>query len=263
MENDTDNTFQQPAGRRLEGMVALITGGGSGIGAAIATLFAQEGASIVITGTKETALEKVVQNIQNKGGIAIYAVQDVSIEEDWKRVIAIVIGQFGKIDILVNNAGITGNLLAPLQDRSATEFMQVLSTNLLGPFLGIKTVAPYMKSGAAIVNVSSIAGITGNAGGNAYTASKGGSRMLSKGAAIDFAKLGIRVNSIHPGYVETPMVQNMEGAVAFKNMAVGSTPLGRGAGPEEIANGILFLASKESSFMTGAELVVDGGFTAF
>jgi NAD(P)-dependent dehydrogenase (short-subunit alcohol dehydrogenase family) len=120
-----------------------------------------------------------------------------------------------------------------------------------------------MSSGSAIVNVSSIAGITGNAGGNAYTASKGGSRMLSKGAAIDLASKGIRVNSLHPGYVETPMTKNMEGADSFREMALSSTPLGRGATADELAKGILFLASDDSSFMTGAELIMDGGFTAF
>jgi NAD(P)-dependent dehydrogenase (short-subunit alcohol dehydrogenase family) len=259
--NTKDN--KQVAGSRLKDMVALITGGGTGIGAATADLFAKEGASVMITGMKEEPLKNVVNDIQSKGGYAMYTVQDVSREEDWKEVVNRLVKQFGKIDILVNNAGITGDLLSPLQNRTVEEFIRVLSTNLVGTFLGIKTVVPYMQRGASIVNVSSIAGITGNAGGNAYTASKGGSRMLSKGAAIELSKAGIRVNSIHPGYVETPMVQNMESAARFRDMAIGSTPMGRGASPEELATGILFLASKESSFMTGAELIMDGGFTAF
>lgn len=248
---------------RLQGLVALITGGGTGIGAATAALFAREGATVMITGKREEPLQQVIRKIESNGGNALYALHDVASEEGWKAVVNELVARFGKIDILVNNAGITGNLLAPLQDRTEAEFLQVLSTNLLGPFLGIKTVVPYMQPGSSIINVSSIAGITGNAGGNAYTASKGGSRMLSKGAAIELAKQGIRVNSVHPGYVETPMVKDMEGASSFKEMAVGSTPMGRGASPEELATGILFLATKESSFMTGAELIMDGGFTAF
>ena len=254
---------EQIAGGRLKDKIALITGGSSGIGAATAALFAKEGASVIITGTKEPHLIDVVNDIQNSGGHAMYAVQDVSKEESWKEVVNMIVKQFGRIDILVNNAGITGNLLLPLQDRTVEEFIRVLSTNLVGPFLGIKTVVPYMQRGASIVIVSSIAGITGNAGGNAYTASKGGSRMLSKGFAVELSKQGIRVNSIHPGYVDTPMVQNMEGASSFRAMAIGNTLLGRGASPEEIATGILFLTSMESSFMTGAELIMDGGFTAF
>ncbi|QIH35551.1 SDR family oxidoreductase [Sphingobacterium sp. DR205] len=258
------NTYNLQLTRsRLKEKVALITGGGSGIGEATAKLFTSEGASVMITGTREEKLKKVTKDIQSNGGNTLYAIQDVSKEADWEKTIQALINRFGKIDILVNNAGITGDLLASLPDRTAEEFMQVLSTNLLGPFLGIKTAVPFMQKGASIVNVSSIAGITGNAGGNAYTASKGGSRMLSKGAAIELAKQGIRVNSIHPGYVETPMVQDMRDANAFREMAVGSTPLGRGASPDEMAMGILFLASEESSFMTGAELIIDGGFTAF
>ena len=263
MSGINKKSSEHSTGGRLNGMVALITGGGSGIGAATAILFAKEGAQVMITGKREGPLKNVVAVIQQIGGNGMYAVHDVSKEEDWKEVVNKVIKEFGRIDVLVNNAGITGNLLSSLQDRTLEEFMQVLSTNLAGTFLGIKSVVPYMQQGSSIINVSSIAGITGNAGGNAYTASKGGSRMLSKGAAIELAKQGIRVNSIHPGYVETPMVQKMESAAEFKEMAIKNTPLGRGAVPEELAQSILFLASKESSFMTGAELIVDGGFTAF
>ncbi len=259
--NQKDN--KQISEGRLKGAVTFVTGGGTGIGAATALLFAREGAFVMITGMKEAPLKDVVYNIQSNGGTAMYAIQNVASEEDWKGVVDRLVKQFGRIDVLVNNAGITGDLLSPLQDRTVEEFMRVLSTNLVGTFLGIKTVVPYMQEGASIVNVSSIAGITGNAGGNAYTASKGGARMLSKGAAIELARQGIRVNSIHPGYVNTPMVRDMEDASRFRDMAIGNTPMGRGASPEELATGILFLASKESSFMTGAELVVDGGFTAF
>lgn len=263
MNNINTNESGQVTGSRLKGKVALITGGGTGIGAATATLFAKEGATVMITGIRETPLRNIVDEIQSKGGNAFYAIQDVSSEEAWKDVVSKLVRQSGRIDVLVNNAGITGDLFLPLQERTVEEFMRVLSTNLVSTFLGIKTVVPYMQRGASIVNVSSIAGITGNAGGNAYTASKGGSRMLSKGAAVELSKQGIRVNSVHPGYVDTPMVQNMQGASDFRAMAIGNTPIGRGGTAEEIATGILFLASNESSFMTGAELIIDGGFTAF
>ncbi len=249
--------------KRLQGKVALITGGGSGIGAATAVLFANEGASLMITGDTEGKIKQVCATINEMSGTAEYSILDISKEEDWKRVVDKTLSLYGAIDILVNNAGISGNLFLSLENRTVEEFNHVLSVNLTGHFLGIKAVVPHMKHGCSIVNISSIAGITGNAGGNAYTASKGGSRMLSKGAAIELAKKGIRVNSVHPGYVDTPMVRNMEQAEAFKEMAIASTPLGRGAQPEEIAKGILFLASDDASFITGAELIIDGGFTAF
>jgi len=249
--------------KRLQHKSAIITGAGSGIGAATAMLFASEGASVMIAGDKEEFIKETAVQIRNMGGVAAYAKLDISSEPEWQQVVERTIAQFGKVSILVNNAGVSGNLFLSLEERTKEEFERVLSINLTGHFLGIKTVAPFMGMGDSIVNVSSIAGITGNAGGNAYTASKGGSRMLSKGAAIDLAPRGIRVNSVHPGYVDTPMVRNMEGSMDFKEKAIGATPLGRGASAIEIAQGILFLASDEASFITGAELIMDGGFTAF
>jgi len=251
------------AGGKLSGKVAVITGAGGGIGAAAARIFAVEGAAVMITDIQEDRLRAVAADIKDAGGNVSLMVHDIADETQWEMIVKTTVARFGKVDILVNNAGITGNLQASFGERSVSEFNRVLSINLTGQFIGMKSVLPYMSAGSAIINVSSIAGITGNAGGNAYTASKGGSRMLSKGAAIDLAARGIRVNSLHPGYVETPMTHNMEGADAFRKMAIGNTPLGRGASPEELAKGILFLASDDSSFMTGAELIMDGGFTAF
>jgi NAD(P)-dependent dehydrogenase (short-subunit alcohol dehydrogenase family) len=249
--------------KSLAGKAAIITGAGSGIGAATAQLFAREGASVMLTDLQSDKLKAVTDQIRHEGGNAFFSEQDVSKEEDWQKVVNETLRLFKKIDILINNAGITGSLLAPLAERSVVEFQRVLSVNLTGQFIGIRTVAPHMTAGSAIVNVSSIAGITGNAGGNAYTASKGGVRMLSKGAAIELANSGIRVNSLHPGFVETPMTSKMQGAQDFRKMALDATPLNRGASPEELAKTILFLAGDDSSFMTGAELIVDGGFTAF
>src|SRR6201991_4371787 len=230
----------------MKDRIVIITGAGSGIGSAAAELFANKGASLMLTDIQEPKLKEVTAAIQKVGGIAAYKVHDISREDQWKVVVDATIALYGRIDVLVNNAGITGNLLAPFEERTVAEFEKVLSINLTGQFIGMKLAVPFMRSGSAIINVSSIAGITGNAGGNAYTASKGGSRMLSKGAAVDLAKQGIRVNSVHPGYVDTPMVQNMSGANEFRDMAIHNTPLGRGATPQEIASGILFLASSES-----------------
>ena len=260
---NTGTQQQMSVNKRLHNKSAIITGAGSGIGAATAILFASEGASVMVTGDKEESIKETALQIRNMGGVAEYAKLDISSELEWAQVVTQTITLFGKVNILVNNAGISGNLFLPLEERTRDEFNRVLTINLTGHFLGIKSVAAFMNTGDSIVNISSIAGITGNAGGNAYTASKGGSRMLSKGAAIDLAPKGIRVNSVHPGYVDTPMVRNMEGSQDFKEKAIGATPLGRGASSMEIAQGILFLASDEASFITGAELVMDGGFTAF
>lgn len=248
---------------RLNGKVVIITGAGSGIGAAAARIFAAEGARLMITDISELSLKSVASSIQNAGGTVNVMVHDISKEDQWKTVTDTTVALYGKIDVLVNNAGITGNINAAFLERTVDEFNKVLAVNLTGQFIGMRAVVPLMPSGSSIVNVSSIAGITGNAGGNAYTASKGGSRMLSKGAAIDLAPLGIRVNSLHPGFVETPMTHDMAGADTFREMALGATPLKRGASSDEIAKGILFLASDDASFMTGAELIMDGGFTAF
>ncbi|MCD9017685.1 SDR family NAD(P)-dependent oxidoreductase [Parachryseolinea silvisoli] len=248
---------------RLAGKVAIITGGGTGIGKATALLFAHEGASVVVAGPHPDKLLDVVAEIESSNGLAMHFVLDVSSASQWRDLVQSTVSAFGKIDILVNNAGISGNLALGLADRTEAEFQQVINVNLVSQFLGLKEVAPFLKSGASVVNVSSIAGITGNAGANAYTASKGGTRLFSKGAAIEMAAKGIRVNSVHPGFVSTPMTNDMPGAAEFRKMALSHTPMGRAADPMEIATSILFIASDDASFITGAELIVDGGFTAF
>lgn len=250
--------------KRLENKIAIITGAAGGMGAAEAILFAAEGAKVFITDVQEGKLKAVVDEIRGLGGIAEYAVQDVSSEQSWIEVVQKVILTFGRIDILVNNAGITGNLLGSIEDRTVEEFNRVISVNLLSQFLGVKTVVPYMRKNHAgsIINISSIGGIIGSSNATAYTASKGGSRSLTKGAAAEFAKDNIRVNSVHPGYVATPMTQQMSGASDFRQMAVGATPLNREANSNEVAYGVLYLASDESTFTTGAEFIIDGGATA-
>lgn len=249
---------------RLENKVAIITGAAGGMGAAEAKLFAKEGAKVLITDVQEEKLKGVVAEIKAEGGIADYIVHDVSSESSWKEVAKKAENIFGKIDVLVNNAGILGNVMGPLEDRTVEEFNKVISVNLLGQFIGVKTVVPYMKKigGGSIINISSVGGITGSSNGTAYTASKGGSRIYTKGAAVELAKDNIRVNSVHPGYVATPMTKDMKGSGDFEKGALSITPMGRGARLEEIAYGVLFLATDESSFMTGSELVIDGGLTA-
>jgi len=249
---------------RLENKVAIITGAAGGMGEAEARLFAAEGAKVLLTDIDEHALRGVVEQITSQEQTAAYLVQDVSSESGWAEVTARTIELFGKIDVLVNNAGVTGNLLAPFEERTLEEFNKVLSVNLVSQFLGTKAVLPYLRNngGGSIVNISSIGGIIGSAGATAYTASKGGSRSFTKGAAAELAKDNIRVNSVHPGYVETPMTAKMKGAGDFAKMAIGATPLGRGGLLNEIAYAVLYLASDESTFTTGAEFVIDGGATA-
>jgi cyclopentanol dehydrogenase len=242
---------------RLENKVAIITGAAGGMGEAEARLFAAEGARVLLTDVQEQKLKSVVDQIRLAGHTADYTVHDVGSETSWQEAVKKAANLYGEIDILVNNAGITGNLLAPMQERTVDEFNRVVSVNLLSQFLGIKTVVPYMQQtgSGSIVNISSIGGIIGSAGATAYTASKGG-------AAAELAKDHIRVNSVHPGYIATPMTQTMKGAADFADMAIGATPLGRGGELNEVAFGVLYLASDESTFTTGAEFIIDGGATA-
>src|SRR5687767_11837042 len=198
--------------KRLKGKVAIVTGAAVGMGAVEAKLFAKEGAKVLITDVQEEKLKGVVAEINADGGTADYIVHDVSSEESWKKVAHKAESAYGKIDVLVNNAGILGNVMGPLEERTVEEFQKVLNVNLLGQFIGVKTVVPYMRrvGGGSIINISSVGGITGSSNGTAYTASKGGSRIYTKGAAVELAKDNIRVNSVHPGFVATPMTTGMK-----------------------------------------------------
>jgi NAD(P)-dependent dehydrogenase (short-subunit alcohol dehydrogenase family) len=251
---------------RVKNKVAIVTGGGLGIGRAASIILAREGAKVAIVDIKDDAGKEAVAEIKKKGGTADFWHMDVTDEKEIKRVFAEINKKYGQINILVNNAGIPGTG-KPSDEMTEEEFEKVLNIDLKGVFRCTKHAVPYMKKvgGGSIVNMSSMLGIIGG-GDPVYHAAKGGVRMLSKGDAGVYAKDKIRVNSVHPGYILTPgftdMIEKrgpsmMEG---FLKRCAETTPLGRMGTPEDIANGILFLASDESSFVTGAELVIDGGF---
>ncbi|MEC0368838.1 SDR family NAD(P)-dependent oxidoreductase [Paenibacillus chibensis] len=247
---------------RVSGKVAIVTGAAGGMGKADAILLAQEGAKVVVTDIQEDKVNEVVAEINHNGGEAIGFRHNVTSEEEWQHIVDETVKKWGKIDVLVNNAGIS--LAKALIDTTAQDWDKVMSINLTGGFFGLKHVIPVMQKngGGSIINISSIAGLTGSNGAGPYTASKGAVRMLTKAVAIDYGKDNIRCNSIHPGYIETPMTKDL---LADENMTkwfMSNTPLPRLGKPENIAQGVLFLASDESSFITGAELAIDGGVSA-
>lgn len=246
---------------RLAGKVAIITGAAMGQGETEARLFAKEGAKVVATDLQTAQLEKVVSEINSSGGEAIAVKHNVASSEDWKHVIEKAVEIFGKVDVLVNNAGISTD--ASLDHFTLEDWNKVLSINLTGCVIGMKYAADEMRKvgGGSIINISSIAGIVGLNFTNAYTASKGALRSLSKAAAVELAKDHIRVNSVHPGIIVTPMIQSALDNGAGQMFEMG-TPLPRLGKPEDIAYGVLYLSSDESSFVTGTELVIDGGWTA-
>jgi len=245
---------------RLDGKIAIITGAASGQGAVEAKLFAKEGAKVVATDFNVEALEKNVAEIKEDGGEAIAVKHDVTSKEDWDEVVAKAVEAYGKIDILVNNAGITGEIMKPIEDFTIEEWDKILDVNAKGPFLGTKAVIPEMKKngGGSIVNISCLSGIYG-LGIPAYNSSKGAVRLLTKNVALDYGKHGIRCNSVHPGTIETPMIKDFVGTDEGRQSALQGIPLGILGQPEDVANAVLFLASDEARFITGAELVIDGG----
>jgi NAD(P)-dependent dehydrogenase (short-subunit alcohol dehydrogenase family) len=243
---------------RLTDKVALITGASGGIGRAITALFAAEGAQVVASDLAAP----------EDAGSALCLALDVTDEGDWARAIAAVVERFGRLDALVNNAGLA--LPKDLEETTLAEWRRVMAVNLEGAFLGTKAAIGAMKQtgGGAIVNVSSVAGIIGAPMLAAYSAAKGGVRLFTKTAALHCAgrRYGIRVNSLHPGFADTAMLDEIAGTLGDAEMIKAKLarrqPLGRLAAPEEVAQAALYLASDEAAYMTGAELVLDGGFTA-
>jgi 3(or 17)beta-hydroxysteroid dehydrogenase len=250
---------------RVNGKVALITGGASGIGLATARLFVDEGAKVVLTDRDKAAAAAALAAL---GERAKFHLLDVTREDHWIAVTDAVAAEFGRIDVLVNSAGVA--LLKDIEATTLDDWRALMAVNLDGTFLGCKHAVRIMKerSGGSIVNISSVAGLIGNGNLAAYSASKGGVRLLTKSVALHCARKGynIRCNSVHPSFVETPMLRAMIAAgrdpAKIEANYVNAAPLGRLAQPIEVARTILFLASDESAFTTGAELVVDGGLTA-
>ncbi len=256
---------------RVEEKVALVTGGRRGLGRAIAIMLAKEGAKVVITDRKEEGSKDVLKAIKATGNEGIFLLHDVREEEEWKRVIDETVSRFGKLDILVNNAGVGAG--KNIEDVTLDEWRWVMSINLDGVFLGTKYAIEAMKKtgGGSIINMSSIEGIVGDARMAAYDTSKGGLRTLSKSAALHCAKRGynIRINTVHPGFIDTAMVrgflkaQAKDGDVTAARKALEALhPIGHLGEPDDVAYAVLYLASDESKFATGSELVVDGGYTA-
>jgi 3alpha(or 20beta)-hydroxysteroid dehydrogenase len=237
---------------RLAGKVALVTGGAQGIGRACAELFAEEGATVAVGDVREP-------EPFGDGAIA-WQQLDVTREEDWQRVIRAVADEHGRLDVLVNNAGGVGSY-EPLDTIALEDWRRIVALNQDGAFYAVRHTVPVMRAngGGSIVLLSSIWGIAGAPGVSAYTASKGAVRLMAKNAALSYVGDGIRVNSLHPGIIDTPMIAAQDADVTAG--VVGATPMGRLGTPRELAYGALFLASDESSFMTGAELVIDGGYT--
>lgn len=253
---------------RVASKVALVTGGASGIGRATALLLAREGARVAIGDHDPAAGDAAVAALRDTGAEALFVLLDVRREADWDRAVSTVVGAWGRLDVLVNNAGI-GHAAAIL-DTSLEDWRRVMAVNMESVFLGTRAAMRVMPAtgGGSIVNLSSIAGLIGAPLMGAYAASKGGVRLFSKVAALECAQAGlnIRVNSVHPAFIDTPLVRGHVAHTAdpekTRRYLERFQPIGRMGRPEEIAEGILYLASDASSFVTGSELVIDGGVTA-
>ena len=243
---------------QLDGRVCLVTGAGRGIGAAIATAFVQAGAEVVLTDIHKESVEAHAAALGQSAHV-----HDVADEAAWIQIVGAVATRFNRLDVLVNNAGY--GWLKPVVDTPLAEWRRLMAVNVDGTFLGMKHAIPLIEKagGGAIVNMSSMYGKVGNAGTAAYCASKGAVTLMTKAVALECAERrnGIRVNSIHPGYVQTPSVGEALSPAQIEQLRK-LHPIGRIADPAEIARAVVFLASEDASFMTGAELVVDGGFTA-
>ena len=248
---------------RLAGKVALISGGSRGMGAVEAALFAKEGAKVVVGDVLEEDGRGLVAKITGEGGDAVFVRLDVTREVDWEGAVSEAVDRYGKLDVLVNNAGVGG--MSTIEETTVADWDRVMDINAKGVFLGTRYAIPEMREagGGSIVNISSQLGLVGmNESSPQYQASKGAVRLFTKSAAIQYASEGIRVNSVHPGPIVTPMTEERRSDPAVRQLMVSRIPLGRYGESEDVAYGVLYLASDEASFVTGSELVIDGGWTA-
>ena len=248
---------------RLDGKVAIISGGAKGQGATEARMLAMEGASVVFGDILDEAGRQVEAQIRELGGEVTYVHLDVTSEADWQSAVDTAVSQYGKLNVLVNNAGIL--IRKTLEETTGEDWDRIMDINAKGVFLGTRAAIPAMREtgGGSIVNISSTAGLVSSPSGSAsYTATKGAVRLLTKSTAIQYAREGIRCNSVHPGPIETDMIQDSLDDPAAMELRMQRLPMGRIGKPEEVAYGVIYLASDESSFVTGSELVIDGGTTA-
>ena len=241
----------------------MVTGAAGGMGAAESRLFASEGAVVVVTDVQDELGEDVTREIRASGGVTRYLRLDVSDDRQWRSVIDSTVESFGRLDVLVNNAGIGGGE-TNITEVTAEQWNAVMGVNSTGTFLGTKYGAEAMRrsGGGSIINISSVYGLVGAPVGASYPASKGAVRSFTKAAAVQFAPDGVRVNSVHPGFIDTPQTSWMMSDPEIVRQLKERTPLGRIATPEDVAWGVLYLASDESRYVTGSEFVIDGGITA-
>ena len=248
---------------RVEGKTAIVTGAAQGIGRAVAQMLADEGARVAVTDVDDQAGQETVKAIVEAGGEAAFFDHDVTLEADWERVVREVTDTFGPPDVLVNHAGIYR--IAPMTETTVADWEALMDVNVTGVFLGMKHCTPPMveQEQGSVINLSSVAGLVGVSGHTCYGASKGAVRTMTKDAAMELAEAGVRVNSVHPAYIDTQMADyGAEVQDATKEELDAMHPIGHMGEPDDVAYAVLYLASEESKFMTGAELVLDGGFTA-
>lgn len=247
---------------RLDGRVALVTGAASGIGKATAQRLAEEGAAVLLTDVNETLGATTTEELRASGARVDFLRHDVTSEADWAAAVAKAVDEFGSLGILVNNAGL-GDLL-PIEETSLADWERTVATDQTGVFLGMKTAAPHLKASGhgAVVNISSIFGTSGGFGTSpAYHAAKGAVRTLTKNVVLHWASKWVRVNSVHPGFIDTPILDPTRGT-PYEQVMIDLTPMGRLGRPSEIAAGVAYLVSDDAAFVTGLELYIDGGYIA-